>query len=587
MLDTNWSLTALYPSFQDASFQSDFSRLQKYLEEIEEWTEKNLKTTDNALYKIEYFIQFQNTVGFLTERLTDFSFLSLSTDARNEEALKNLDKIESLSSDFTRSDTAFQKWLCSLEALPASPLIEEHRFYLEELIKNGKYLLTEQEEVILSKMETTGSMSWSKLQEEAVSTLIVTISLDGEEKKLPLSEVRNLAYDKSKAVRKKAYEAELKSYGKIASASAFALNSIKGEVITTAKLRGYASPLAMTLLHSRMDKKTLDTMFEAINCSKSMFEAYFLKKAELLGHKSGLPFYDLFAPIGKDDMYYTYEEACDFIVKHFSSFSEELGNYAKGAMEKAWIDVYPKEGKRGGAFCSNLPSIGESRILTNFNGSFNDVITIAHELGHGYHGFCLDNKSYLNSDYPMPIAETASTFCETLVKQAALKDAPEDVKLFILESDIADNAQVIIDILSRFLFEDSVFQKRSEGYLSEKELCGIMLDAQREAYGKGLDENYLHPCMWICKSHYYDAHYNYYNFPYAFGLLLAKGLYGLYEERGAEFAPAYREFLSATGSKSLYDVAQTMGIDLHDMGFWNKSLLQIKNDIDLFIKHCK
>ena len=433
-------------------------------------------------------------------------------------------------------------------------------------------------------METTGSSSWTKLQESEVSELLIPLTIKKKKKEYPLSELRNLAYSSDAKVRKEAYEAEINAYPQIENAVAYALNGIKGEVLTVSKLRGYKTPLEMTLCQSRLDKKVLDAMLAAMNEYLPYFRKYFKKKAKMLGHKKGLPFYDLFAPIGNCDMKFTPEEARDFIVKNFTTFSKDLGDFAAYAFDNNWIDMFPKKGKRGGAFCANLHSIKQSRVLTNFTGTFNDVVTLAHELGHAYHGKCLDNETYLNSDYPMPIAETASTFCETIIKNAALKEATKEQALMIIESDIADNAQVIVDILSRFIFEDTVINLRKDGPLSAKELCEIMLDAQSKTYGDGLDKNYYHKYMWVCKPHYYEASYNYYNFPYAFGLLFAKGLYAKYLEEGEAFVPLYDKLLNSTGKNNIADVAKLAGIDIRNKEFFETSLLLIKKDIDNFLK---
>jgi pepF/M3 family oligoendopeptidase len=314
------------------------------------------------------------------------------------------------------------------------------------------------------------------------------------------------------------------------------------------------------------------------------FHGYFRKKAELMGYSNGLPFYEMFAPMGNMNMQFSYKEARDFIVANFKTFSNSLSSYAANAFDSRWIDAEPREGKRGGAFCENIHSIGESRILANFDGSFNSMITLAHELGHGYHGACLMKEEYLNSDYPMPIAETASIFCETIVKEAALKAANEEETFTILESSISDSAQVIVDIYSRFLFESELFKSRESGSLSVKELKEIMLNAQKEAYGNGLDHNFLHPYMWLCKPHYYSADYNFYNFPYAFGLLFSKGVYAEYLKQGGEFAGKYDKLLSVTGKMNISDVAKVMNIDVHKVDFWRSSLELIKKDIDRFIK---
>ena len=332
-----------------------------------------------------------------------------------------------------------------------------------------------------------------------------------------------------------------------------------------------------------MDKETLNAMFTAIKEYLPVFRKYFNKKAELLGHSKGLPFYDLFAPMGKNEMKFDYDQARDFIVDKFRDFSDTLADYADKAFEENWIDAEQREGKQGGAFCENLHIIGESRIMSNFDGSFSGVTTLAHELGHGYHGHCLKEESFLNSDYPMPLAETASIFCETLIINAALKNATEDEAFTLLENSIQGDTQVIVDIYSRFLFESELFEKRKTASLSVEELKTIMVNAQKTSYGNGLDPDVLHPYMWACKPHYYYADYNFYNFPYAFGLLFAKGLYAEYIKTGTSFIEKYDKLLKETGKNQIADVTAMMNIDIRSPEFWRSPLDLVKKDIDTFI----
>ncbi|RXT08778.1 M3 family oligoendopeptidase [Ammoniphilus sp. CFH 90114] len=586
-MDMHWSLDALYPSFESDSFQRDFEKCLTEIDNIKEWAMKNLKDHDSPVKTMEEYISQLNAFYHLYTRLHSFAELNLSVDAKNETAMQMSERLEEKGTDLVEPTVMFQKWLGVFENLEAiiaeSELLKEHRYYLTEAAKQNRYLLSEKEEVLMAKMKNTGSNAWSKLQELLTSTLLVDIHIDGEDKQLPLSVVRNMAYESDAKLRKTAYEAELKAYKKIEDSSAAALNGIKGEVISTSKMRGYASALEKTLIDSRMDQETLDAMLTAMKESLPAFHRFFQKKAELLGHKQGLPFYDLFAPMGEVNMTFTYEEARRFIVEHFRSYSEKLAQYADHAFEAKWIDAEPREGKRGGAFCSNLHTIKESRILSNFTGSFSDVTTLAHELGHGYHGACLNEESFLNSDYPMPIAETASIFCETIIKNAAIKEASEDEAFIILENELSDAGQVIVDIYSRFLFESEVFKRRENSSLSVKELKQIMLDSQKQAYGDGLDSEYLHPYMWACKPHYYYAEYNYYNYPYAFGLLFAKGLYAEYLKRGDSFIVEYDHLLSVTGKMDIKSVAAIMNVNVTSVDFWRGSLKLIEKDIEKFI----
>ncbi len=379
----------------------------------------------------------------------------------------------------------------------------------------------------------------------------------------------------------------MQAYNKIDKSIAFALNGIKGEVNTLTEYKGYNSALNKALINSRMKKETLDAMLDSMKEYLSVFHKYLRRKAELLGHKNGLPWYDLYAPMGSSAKEFTVEEAKAYILKNFASFSPNLENLAKRAFTENWVDYLPYKGKVGGAFCANIHPIKESRVLTNFNGSFGDVVTLAHELGHAYHGDNIFKETILNAEYTMPVAETASTFCETIVLKAALNDAVQSEKIYLLESSLQGSTAVVVDILSRYIFETNVFDQQKNNFLDENKLKEMMLNAQKEAYGNGLDHEYLHPYMWLWKPHYYSGSLSFYNWPYAFGLLFAKGLYGIYQKEGASFTKKYDDLLRATGKMTVEEVALLADIDVTSKDFWRTSLEVIKQDIELFLELTK
>lgn len=588
-MEYTWSLDNLYKSFEDEKFLEDYNAFPEKLEDFTNWCNRNLEFLNKD--KIEDYLKTSIELGKNFEKIMAFARLSFSANVKNEKANKVIEFGENLYSKFTECSVIFTKSLKSLnnldEIIYSSDFLKEHEFFLNEIKKNSKYMLSKKEEIALDRIKNTGSRAWSKLQENLTATLNIPVEIDGIKKTLPLPAVRNLAYEASSETRKNAYEAELLAYKNIDEAVAASLNAIKGEAITETEMRGYSSVLEKTLIDSRIDEDTLSAMMDAMKESLPYFAKFLRKKSELLGHKNGLPFYDLFAPMGEANLTFTETEARDFVLKNFYSFSQNLGDMAKTAFDERWIDFNPREGKVGGAFCYNLQSIGESRVLSNFTGSFSDVGTLAHELGHAYHGHALKNESYLNTEYTMPIAETASIFCETIVKNAILKTASEKEKVFILEQDISDSLQVIVDIYSRYIFETSLIEKRKEGSLSVEELKNLMLAAQKEAYLDGLDHDFLHPYMWLCKGHYYEASLNFYNFPYAFGLLFAKGLYAQYLINGETFVEKYDRLLALTGKATIEEVVAFMGIDISKKDFWETSLNLIKKDIETFITLAK
>ena len=586
MRDT-WNLDKLYLVYDDPKYLADFTRFNQVITEYNQFKPR-FASYENKKTTLLEFLKLNVEFSLLTDRLYNFSSLKSSTNSTDSQAVKEMTTLQMKFTELAATETAYKKWLRNFpeidETLASDPFLKEHTFIIHEIIENGKYMLDEQTELLIAQLRQSGSSAWGRLQKLLTSTMAVSY----EGKEITLSEVRNLAYHHDALVRKNAYEAELAAYKSVEKSLAFALNGIKGEVNTLSEFRGYASPLDQALVSSRMKRSTLDAMLAVMTDYLPVFRSYLKRKAQLLGHKNGLPFYDLFAPIGNITTTYTIEEASDYIRKNFKTFNSRLYAMADKAFKENWIDFTPKKGKVGGAFCSNIISIKESRVLTNFTGAFGDIITIAHELGHAYHGEAIFQESPLNSDYTMPVAETASTFCETIVNKAALKDATNlEEKIYLLESSIQDYTQVIVDIMSRFIFEKSVFEGRKTTVFDENELNKLMIDAQKQTYGDGLDESLLHPYMWACKGHYYSGGLSYYNFPYAFGLLFAKGLYARYLADKPAFVAIYDDLLAATGHMSVEEVAKLASIDVTKPEFWKGSLEIIKEDIDLFLELTK
>jgi pepF/M3 family oligoendopeptidase len=333
-----------------------------------------------------------------------------------------------------------------------------------------------------------------------------------------------------------------------------------------------------------MDRATLEAMLGAMEDSFPMFRRYFKMKAKHLG-KQQLAWWDLFAPVGKSDKKYSWDETRTFILDNFAPFSPELSDFARRAFDEQWIDAEPREGKSGGGFCMRVPGVQESRILVNFTGALDDVSTMAHELGHAFHNECIyqAGKSMLQSRTPMTLAETASVMCETIVTEAVLDQVQDpQEELAILEGSLSGAAQVIVDIYSRYLFEQEVFQRRAQSELAADDFCEIMERAQKATYGDGLDENALQKYMWTWKPHYYRAELSFYNFPYAFGLLFSTGLYAIYQQRGAPFVPDYKDLLASTGDADAAMLAARFGIDIRSRQFWEDSLAVIGNKIDRY-----
>ena len=573
-----WNLNPIYTGFDDPRFEEDLQALRRTVRDLEELTQH---LTGDSAALLKRGLTLQERLQELAEKLLCYAELRQAACTTDAEAGSKIGKIMGVYSDSAAPVAAFEGWLAAipdLDSLIASdPLFEEYRFILERKKLGSLHLLPGIGEKVMAKLKISGSNAWAELQQYLTSTVKVTYR--GEE--INLSAVRNLAYSAEAEVRKDAYEAELACYRSIEDSVAYALNSLKLETLNECELRGYESPLARTLEQSNMEKKTLDAMFAAIDQKLPMFRRYLKAKAHALGHENGLPWYDLFAPMGKSSTRFTTQDARDYLVELFSHFDDELSGMVARAFDEEWIDFYPRSGKAGGAFCSGVSCIGQSRILTNFDGTLGDVVTLAHELGHAFHNQCIADHRPLNHDYSMPVAETASTFNECVVMNHAIAQATDDAeKLNLIESQLQDVTQIIVDIYSRYRFEDAVLRRRKEEFMGAAELCRIMLQAQADSYGDGLDSALRHPYMWLCKSHYYGS--TFYNFPYAFGGLFARGLYAKYAQEGASFVPIYKKLLHTTTVATAEDAAKVAGIDLTDKEFWLSALAEVEEKIDMF-----
>ncbi|WP_053335538.1 M3 family oligoendopeptidase [Salinispira pacifica] len=467
-----------------------------------------------------------------------------------------------------------------LAQLPAESIIQRLEYFLQRELEGLEHQMSPELEDLASDLQRSAGDAWGRLQSSMSSEMNCRWNdVTGETK--TVVELRNLAFSPSRQVREKAYHLELSLWKRHETAFAAALNGVKGNSISLYNRRNYPDMLDPSLRSSRISRKTLDSLIQAMEDALPMFRRYLKRKASCLGQKT-LAFYDLFAPVGEQTEEFSYREAEEFIVDRFNSFSPDLGEFARNAFKNRWIDAQPRSGKVGGAYMTDFPLHDEARILANFDGSFSAVSTLAHELGHAYHSAQLEGLDFINRDYPMTLAETASTFCETIVYHSAIEQARGDGKLALVEGLLMENTQVIVDILSRFRFERSLFQARQNGELSPHELNELMLDAQRETYGDAVDDSLRHPYMWAVKGHYYSTDLAFYNYPYAFGQLFALGLYSQFRENPGEFPETYRNLLRNTGTMSAVDLCRMAGFDIETPDFWKSGLSMLEPYVEWF-----
>ena len=572
-----WNLTNIYKNFDDTAYEGDIKDFSAICAELKTLLSKGKKES------LEEAVQLMGRAMDLFENLYSYAYAVFSVDTGAERALREISRLEEAHQKLAECDVLFnslvKKYKKDIPALlKKSPILTERAQFIKDSLAEAEHQLSEAEESLAQELKAAGGDAWGRLQ-EAVSS-----ALTGDGKSI--TELRNLAFDKSRSVRKKAYEAELAAWKSMEIPLAYSLNGVKKTAATLDKRRSWKSALDKALFQSRMSAKTLDAMISVMEESLPEFRKYLNKKAELLGIKK-LAFYDLFAPIGEKGFapkVWSFQEAKDYIIETFGSFSDDMGLFAKNAFDNGWVDTPPHKGKVGGAYCTSFPVAKESRVMCNFSPTFSGVSTIAHELGHAYHFHLLREECAFARAYPMTLAETASIFSETMLYNTTISRAKGFEKKYLTEMFLMEVTQVIVDILCRFYFEKAVFEKQKDSPLSAADLCGMMLDAQKATYGDALDPKQLHPYMWAVKCHYYSSDLGFYNYPYAFGQLFSIGLYAKYLEDKKRFPALYKKVLMATGRTDIKGVAKIAGIDVEKKDFFQESMDFITRMIRSFLR---
>ena len=587
----HWDMTTVYPSLESTQVEEAMAGVVKRLEELGALFDRlGVRGKESVPLDRETVEAFEEALAglnaVLKERWTLGAYLSchLATDSRDNRAQALWSKMQGNGVLLQKLHTRFTAWVGSLDVeglIERSEAAREHAFVLRKAAEGARHLMSPAEEELAAELRPSAGMAWTKLHSNLTSQMLVGVeSEEGERQELPMSAVRNLAYSPDRETRKRGYEAEMRAWREAALPLAAALNGVKGEANTLAARRGWESVLDESLFASNIDRETLEAMMEAAREAFPDFRRYLRAKAGALGLER-LAWYDLFAPVGKDERVWGFDEATEFIVEQFGAYSEKMSGFAARAFRERWVDAEPRVGKRDGAFCMGLRE-DESRVFLNYKPSFGSVSTLAHELGHAYHNLVKADRTMLQKSTPMTLAETASIFCETIVEHAAMKDAGREEQKGLLEASLQRACQIVVDITSRFVFERGVLEKRGERELSVEELNGLMLEAQRETYGDGLDGEALHPYMWAVKPHYYRTDLSFYNYPYMFGMLFGLGLYARYREEPEEFKGGYDDLLSSTGLADAATLAGRFGIDIRSVEFWRSSLDVVRGDVGRF-----
>lgn len=581
-----WDLTPFFPALGSRELvglneevTAEVGRLQRRFDELDVRAGAPLEVTDAVVATAEEVVESFNRLLTRMRRIGSYLHGHTTTDATDAAAAGTLSRYQAGVAPFATLDGRFDAWLARLdldELTARSTVAADHAYALQRGADAATHQMTEDQEDLAAELALTGGRAWAKLHADLTARLTATV--DGEV--LPMSVVRGLATDPDPARREAAYHAELEAWDGVTVPLAAALNAFKGEANALNRRRGWDDALAPALVNNGVTPEILGAMQDAVVASLPDWQRYLRAKATLLGHADGLPWWDLIAPVGTPKRF-AWGEAVASVHDAFASYSGRLAGLVDTAVAESWIDAEPRAGKVGGAYCMSVTD-GVSRVLCNFDGSFDSVQTLAHELGHAYHNLNLGERTPMQRNTPMALAETASIFCETIMVQAGLAAVGDDVggRLALLDGDLSGACQVVVDIHSRFLFERALSTERQDGVLSVERLRELMVEAQVAAYGDGLDPRWRHRDMWAVKGHYFTA---FYNWPYTFGLLFGIGLYAEFQRDPERFRAGYDDLLSATGLGDAATLAARFGIDVADTAFWAASLQVLTDRIDEFV----
>lgn len=581
-----WSVADVHESFGARSFvdaleraTSDVERLTALFDEhgVRAIPARRPDADDGAA--CDAVVRAYNATSEQLQHLGAYVHATVSTDSRHEQAQALSSELTAVSARVSPLLARLADWVRALgpdDLAAVSPEAADHLGPLRRLAARAEHQMSEPEEGLYAELATVGTVAWSRLQADITSQLSTEVALPDGPARLPMPAVRGLATHADPAVRRAAYDAELQAWPQVSTACAAAMNAIKGDANIVNRRRQWASPLDASLYANSVSRPTFDAMHAAVVDSLPLFRRWMRIKARLHGHDGALPWWDMFAPLPTAPAGVTWDDGIDLVRNAFAGYSPSLASLVDRALHEQWIDAAPRDGKVGGAFC--MPFVDDrSLVLLNWSGSVDSAQTTAHELGHAYHNTQLAQRTPLQRRLPMALAETASIFCETLVVEAGLAHLTGADRLALLDVDLIGSCQVVVDIHSRFLFETEVFARRQRRTLGVRELDEMMLSAQADAYGDGLDQSTAHPHMWVLKPHYYGSHF--YNWPYTYGLLFGLGLFARFRDDPDRFRQGYDDLLSRAGMDTAEELGAAFGLDVTEQAFWQDSIAVIADRI--------
>ena len=589
-----WDLDTIFlGGTKSEELQAKLKTIQEDIKAYQDLLSKWDFSTDQSAKVFKTILRKQETIGKGLGQTATFVQMCHDAYMNYEHANVVMGQVMDLFSEVQKLSNTFTKKVVAIadndwKNLLEDETLKEISFVLNEIRDQGKRLLSADEEKLIADLNKDGLSGWSRLYDTVVSIMTIPFTdKDGKETELSVGQAMNRMYaDPDSKVREQIFENWEAAWTKYAPIFADTINHLDGYRITLQNAHQRDNHLDEPLEYNRMSNETLDAMWSAVANKKQPFIDFLNQKANLLGMEK-LGWQDVDAPVALDDVkptHFTYDEACDFVIDHFASFGPELSGFAKHALENRWVEAEDRSNKRPGGYCTGLPEFEESRIFMTFTGSPNDTSTLAHELGHAFHSHVMNDLPYMNQGYAMNVAETASTFAETIIGNATVENAKSDgEKIALLSSKLEGATAMFLNIHARFLFENAFYEERAKGIVSEKRLNELMVEAQKEAYDDSLSS--YHPHFWCSKLHFFIDSVPFYNFPYTFGYLFSLGVYAEYLKHPEGFEDKYIALLKDTGSMKVEDLAEKhLGVDLTKQDFWSAGIQLMAKDVEEFVR---
>ncbi|MYL72707.1 M3 family oligoendopeptidase [Halobacillus litoralis] len=580
-----WDLDSIFQGGSDSEELKDYVRkTERYMDDLEaairtftppkntDQTEELNKIVEVLQVVSKQLSEFGAFVSCLSAQNVQDKKASMWQSKRSELGARLGNALTEMDQVFVQVDDDVWKSLLNQAPFKAiSFVLNERRSLAKDKLEVGK-------ESLINDLGVDGYHAWGQMYDALVAKL--SIEMNGE--KLSVGQASNRLDNPDRSVRKEAFDKLQETWGEASDLFTETLNHLSGFRLQTYKRRKWENVLKEPLDYNRMSEKTLNAMWETITEYKNHYVPYMKKKAEKLGLER-LSFYDVEAPFGEADQKMSFQEGAEFIIQQFRKFSPKMADFAEMAFEKRWIEAEDRSGKQPGGFCTSFPDSGETRIFMTYSGSPSSVATLAHELGHAYHQHVMNELPELNQGYAMNVAETASTFAEMIVADAAVKEASTEAeKMVLLEDKVQRSVAFFMNIHARFLFETRFYEERKQGVVSTERLNELMTEAQQEAYVHTLDE--YDPTFWASKLHFHITDVPFYNFPYTFGYLFSMGIYAKALEVGPAFEDRYIALLQDTGRMAVEDLAKKhLDVDLEEKDFWVHALELCLSDLESFM----